>query len=78
MIANDSHHPNLNHPDLCDGLRWKSQFTGVEHDPSVPACNDNYFWCTYTQTCVGPDGKIANPTNCCKTHRACHGGGVCS
>ncbi len=59
-------------PNLCHALRWKGQFISVERDPNVPACNDGLFWCGYTQTCIGPDGELAEPGNCCSAGRACH------
>jgi len=64
---------DTNRPDLCPSLRWKGQFIGVEHDPSVPDANSGLFWCVYTQNCLGPDGELAEPGNCCKASRSCHG-----
>ena len=55
--------------DLCPALRWKQQFIGVEHDPTVPPTNDGLFWCMHTQTCIGPDGQLAEPGNCSSTDR---------
>jgi hypothetical protein len=31
----------------------------------------------HTQTCIGPDGMLAEPGNCNKKNRACHGTGKC-
>jgi len=62
---------------LCPALRWKQQFIGVEHDPTVPPSNDGLFWCLHTQTCIGPDGQLAEPGNCSSSSRACHGTGKC-
>ena len=64
---------NIHHPDLCPSLRWKGQFILAEHDPTVPASNDGLFWCMHTQTCIGPDGKLAEPRTCSRTGRHCHG-----
>ena len=66
---------NIDHPDLCECLRWKGMFIGVPHDPSVPPSRDGNFWCVYTQTCIGPDGQLAEPGNCSSPGRACHGKG---
>jgi hypothetical protein len=66
---------DIHHPALCDCLRWKGMFIGVPHDPSVPASNDGAFWCVFTQTCVGPDGKLAEPGSCSSPSRTCHGVG---
>ena len=62
---------------LCPSLRWKQQFIGVAHDPTVPPTNDGLFWCLHTQTCIGPDGMLAEPGNCSSAGRACHGTGKC-
>jgi hypothetical protein len=50
-------------------------FIQVEHDPSVPKASDGHFWCVYTQTCIGPDGKLAEPISCISGDRACYGSG---
>ncbi len=60
-------------PDLCPSLRWKGQFISSEHDPTVPPTNDGLFWCMHTQTCIGPDGDLAEPGNCKHSGRSCHG-----
>ena len=65
------------HPDLCSALRWKGQFIVAEPDPNVPPATDGLFWCVYTQTCIGPDGELAEPGNCCKASRQCHSTGKC-
>jgi len=68
---------DVGHPELCPALRWKGQFVMVEHDPGVPRSNDGLFWCLYTQTCIGPDGALAEPGNCSSRSRPCHGTGQC-
>lgn len=68
---------NTNNPDLCPALRWKGMFILAEHDPTVPPCNDGNFWCVYTQNCIGPDGKVAEPGDCSSKYRTCHGSGSC-
>jgi hypothetical protein len=62
---------------LCTSLRWKQQFIGVDHDPTVPPSNDGLFWCMHTQSCIGPDGELAEPGNCSSPGRQCHGTGKC-
>jgi hypothetical protein len=69
---------DTNRADLCSALRWKGQFIEAEHDPTVPPTNDGIFWCMHTQTCIGPDGQLAEPGNCASRFRACHGTGKCS
>ncbi len=61
-------------PGLCPALHWKSQFIWSEPDPTVPASNSQLYWCGMTQTCIGPDGKLADPENCCAEGRSCHCG----
>ncbi len=68
---------NINHPNLCTSLRWKGQFILSEHDSNVQASNDGLFWCMHTQTCIGPDGDVAEPGNCSSKGRGCHGTGKC-
>ncbi|HYK51419.1 MAG TPA: hypothetical protein VEU94_16975 [Terriglobales bacterium] len=68
---------DISHPNLCSALRWKGQFILAESDPNVQTSNDGLFWCMHTQTCIGPDGKVAEPGNCAAKNRACHGSGKC-
>ena len=68
---------DTSHPDLCHGLRWKMQFIQAAPDPDVPSSNEGLFWCVYTQTCVGPDGSVAEPAKCSSKFRQCHGTGTC-
>lgn len=68
---------DTSHPNLCTSLRWKSQFVLAEHDPTVQASNDGLFWCLHTQTCIGPDGELAEPGNCSSLARGCHANGKC-
>ena len=68
---------DTNDPNLCSSLRWKGQFIASEPDPNVQPGNDGLFWCMHTQTCIGPDGELAEPGNCALKSRACHGKGRC-
>jgi hypothetical protein len=63
---------SVDHPNLCPALRWKGQFIAAEPDPTVPPCNDGLFWCLHSQTCIGPDGELAEPRNCSSKTRSCH------
>jgi hypothetical protein len=63
---------DTSHPNLCTWLRWKSLFIDAESDPTVPRSNDGLFWCMHTQTCIGPDGKLAEPGDCHDPDRKCH------
>lgn len=64
-----------NYPTLCHCLRWKGQFVWADHDPSVPPAGDANYWCVFTQTCLGPDGQLAEPATCGSTDRGCYGTG---
>ena len=75
MMIDEAERYNINHPNLCQCLRWKGMFIGVPHDPSVPPSTDGRFWCVYTQTCLGPDGQLAEPSECLSEDRACYGKG---
>jgi len=65
---------DINVPGLCSALHSKGQYVWADRDETVPACNDGLFWCAHTQTCIGPDGKLAEPGNCCSSDRDCHCG----
>ena len=54
----------------CRCLRSKEMFIGVEPDPSVPSMSSAIFWCTHTQNCLGPDGRVADLEGC-KPGRLC-------
>ncbi len=75
MRMPDAERFDVSSESLCTGLRWKGQFVLSERDQSVPPTNDGLFWCLYTQTCIGPDGKIAEPSVCSQPGRKCHGSG---
>jgi hypothetical protein len=68
---------NTASPNLCPSLRWKGQFILSEANPDVQSSNDGLFWCMHTQTCIGPDGEVAEPGNCSSKGRGCHGTGKC-
>ncbi|HEY6249554.1 MAG TPA: hypothetical protein VI685_06310 [Candidatus Angelobacter sp.] len=71
-MSEQSERFNTERPGLCSALHWKRQYIWSEPDPTVPACNDGLFWCGLTQAATGPDGKVAEPGNCCSTDRGCH------
>ena len=55
----------------CRLLRWKAMFIDAEHDPNVPASNDQIYWCGESLTCIGPDNGVASPQEC-GPGRACY------
>ena len=70
MLNLDSERFDTSREELCSSLRWKGQFIEAEPDLTVPPSNDGLFWCMHTQTCIGPDGQLAEPGNCSSTGRA--------
>ena len=60
---------NIHHPDLCPCLRWKGMFIDAAPDPSIPNSRDVLYWCSQTQTCLGPDGPVADQQSCCDGRR---------
>jgi hypothetical protein len=73
-MTSDSERFNINHPRLCPALRWKAQFVLTEPDPSETPTNDGLFWCAHSQTCIGPDGALAEPGKCSSPFRSCYRG----
>lgn len=63
---------NLNsNRELCRRLRNKGMFIDTEPDPTVPSMSDGFVWCSHTQNCLGPDGKVAH-TEKCRSGRGCY------
>ena len=53
------------HP--CRRLRSKGMFIEIERtaaDADVPSMSDGFVWCTHTQNCLGPDGRVADVDTC--------------
>ena len=71
----EHHRFDTNRPGVCSNLHSKSLYVWAEPDETVPRSNEGLFWCALTQTCIGPDGKLAEPGNCCSSDRNCHCGG---
>lgn len=57
--------------DRCQFLRWKGMWVLSIPTPGVPRSNDRAFWCLKTQTCLGPDGTVADEYEC-SAHRNCY------
>ncbi|MCC7498833.1 MAG: hypothetical protein IT160_14725 [Bryobacterales bacterium] len=54
----------------CSNLRWKGMFVSAQWDEAIPHGGDNLFWCLKTQTCLGPDGQLAESEQC-NASRSC-------
>ena len=74
-LPTDDDRFNPNRPGLCAHLRWKGMFVPSADDPTVPRGGTGLFWCLHTQTCIGPDGGLAEPGECDSATRRCHGKG---
>ena len=57
--------------EVCHCLKWKGLYIDSPHDPTVQRSNDRLYWCVHTQTCIGPDNRVAEPENCAPG-RACY------
>lgn len=57
----------------CRQLRWKGMYIDAEPDTAVPNTSDGLCWCVHTQTCLGPDGKVADRESC-TAGRSCYQG----
>jgi len=66
----DKPYSNLSH-EPCRLLRWKAMFIEADSDPTVQPSNDQIYWCSQTQVCIGPDGQVAAPASC-KPDRSCY------
>lgn len=56
--------------EVCHSLRSKKLFYQTEGDES-PAANEAPFWCTRTQSIVGPDGQVADVESCRPSRGCC-------
>ena len=61
----------LDHPP-CRFLMSKEMFIHLdEAEWNIYQSHSGIFWCTHTQNCLGPDGRVAEPESC-TPGRACH------
>ena len=72
MLMTEEERFSPNRPNLCAYLRWKGMYIWAERDPSIGPTSDGIFWCQHTQNCLGPDGKLAEPSKCDSGERHCH------
>ncbi len=61
---------NIIHNGRCRFLTSKEMFVEVEGQPAFPG-GSGLFWCSQTQTCLGPDGQLADDQKC-HPGRACY------
>ena len=55
----------------CRFLSNKEMFYEVEPDLSGPHRGSGLFWCSKTQTCLGPDGQMVDEREC-QPGRSCY------
>ncbi len=58
---------------FCRRLRSKGMFIEVEsgvEEARLPSMSDGFVWCTHTQNCLGPDGRVAS-REVCLSDRQC-------
>lgn len=59
--------------DMCRRLRSKGMFIQIEPDEGFQYSNDGFYWCSHTQRCLGPDGKVVTK-EACTPGRSCFEG----
>ena len=64
--------PILGH-ERCRFLTHKEMFYETGREPSGRRSGSELFWCSQTQTCLGPDGQMVDD-RACSPGRACYEG----
>lgn len=57
----------------CRFLYSKEMLVGAVYEPGAPRMNSGLFWCSLTQTVLGPDGGLVGGRECC-SGRGCFDG----
>ena len=57
----------------CRFLYSKEMLVGAVYEPGAPRMNSGLFWCSLTQTILGPDGGLVGGQECC-SGRGCYDG----
>jgi hypothetical protein len=52
---------------MCRRLRSKGMYIDVEPEPWLPSGHDGFYWCSKTQTALGPDGNPVKLEDCCSS-----------
>ncbi|HEV2495300.1 MAG TPA: hypothetical protein VG204_19755 [Terriglobia bacterium] len=55
----------------CRSLRCKEMFIDTGREFKMEDSGSGIYWCGHTQTCLGPDGDVAD-TEHCKSGRGCY------
>ena len=54
----------------CRWLRCKEMFIETAREFRMEESGSGIYWCSQTQSCLGPDGQVADTENC-KSGRGC-------
>jgi len=57
----------------CRLLRCKEMFIDTGRAFDITNTGSGIYWCSHTQTCLGPDTEVADPEHC-KAGRGCYEG----
>jgi len=55
----------------CRALRCKEMFIDTGREFRMAESASGIYWCSHTQTCLGPDGDVADVEHC-KSGRGCY------
>ncbi len=55
----------------CRSLRCKEMFIDTGREFRMEDSGSGIYWCSHTQTCLGPDGEVADAEHC-KSGRGCY------
>ena len=55
----------------CRSLRCKEMFIDTGREFRMEDSGSGIYWCSHTQTCLGPDGDVADPEHC-RSGRGCY------
>lgn len=54
----------------CRWLRCKEMFIETAREFRMEESGSGIYWCSHTQSCLGPDGQVADTGNC-QSGRGC-------
>lgn len=57
--------------EICRCLRSKTMYYDVDEAERPEAENAGPFWCTHTQSILGPDGQVVDLRGCRPGRRCC-------
>ena len=69
MLTNENAAPTAT--GHCRYLRCKEMFIDTGKDFHISQSGSGIYWCSHTQTCIGPDGQVVG-FDACLSGRECH------